>query len=173
MPRDRDALAAFDRRVFRKADSFEPEVWDQLESYWMIVDGERAGCCAFERHADFYEGAGEPPKARGSLYIVSTGILPRYRGAGLGDKFKRWQIAWARRHGFTRIVTNSRRSNRAMIRLNQKHGFKIIRITRRNYYSRPAETAVVMELKFPSKASGRPNAAFADDREKRQKVRDF
>ena len=132
--------------MFPPADAFHPEQWEHLESYWMILDEKRVGCCAFERHADFEEDPGAPlPQRRGSLYIVSTGILEQWRGKGLGDRFKRWQIGWARRHGFTRIVTNSRRSNRAMIRLNQKHGFRVIRLTAGPYYSNPAERAVVME----------------------------
>lgn len=143
LPRDRDALVAFDRKIFRN-DVFEPEDWDELEPYWLAMDGKRVGCCAFERDRDF-----DRRKRQGSVYIVSTGILPRYRGKGLGDRFKRWQIAWARSHGFTRIVTNSRRSNLAMIRLNKKHGFQVIGFTRRDYYSRPAEPAVIMELQLP------------------------
>jgi GNAT superfamily N-acetyltransferase len=126
LPRDRGALIAFDRAVFG-SDAFFPEQWDQYEAYWMSVDGRRVGCCAFKRHTDFsHTPDGTDPPRRGSLYIVSTGILPQYERKGFGQRFKRWQIAWARRRGFTRIVTNSRCSNRAMIRLNQKVGFKII-----------------------------------------------
>jgi GNAT superfamily N-acetyltransferase len=147
-PRDRDALVAFDRAVFGTG-AFHPEQWDEYEAYWMMVDGGRIGCCAFKRHTDFSDNPDRPDPTRlGSLYIVSAGILPQYQSRGFGQRFKRWQISWARRGGFTRIVTNSRRSNRAMIRLNQKAGFKIIGTTTRNYYDRPAEQAVAMELKL-------------------------
>lgn len=124
LPGDRDALMAFDHTVFPKADAFRPGDWEQLESYWMVVDGERVGCCAFERNADFQDDPGAAiPRLRGSLYIVSTGILTGHQRQGFGERFKRWQIAWARQHGFTRMVTNSRQSNRPMIRLNEKFGF--------------------------------------------------
>jgi GNAT superfamily N-acetyltransferase len=149
---ERNALAAFDRRVFSKSDAFDAEDWAGLDAYWMMIDGQRAGCCAFERDAHFANvSTGEIAKCSGSLYIVSTGILPEYQGMGLGDRFKQWQIAWARTHGFDRIVTNCRRSNRAIIRLNRKHGFEVIGLTRGNYYWQPAEPAVMMELKFPQK----------------------
>lgn len=147
LPRDRDALVEFDCQVFG-SDAFAPEDWDDLESYWMLVNGKRVGCCAFKRDCDF-----DGKKRHGSLYIVSMGILPGYRGEGLGDGFKGWQIAWARRHGFTQIVTNSRQSNRPMIRLNEKYGFESIGNTPQGYYSQPAEPAVVMELILPTRSA--------------------
>ena len=116
----------------------------------MIVDGVRAGCCAFERHADFQEdlrGDGRNPRLRGSLYIASTGILPRLQGRGLGAVLKTWQIAYARCHGFTRILANTRKSNLRMIGLNRKFGFRVVRITR-GYYHDPVEATVVMELRL-------------------------
>ena len=66
---------------------------------------------------------------------------------GFGQMLKSWEIAYARYHGFARIVTNTRRSNRAMIRLNEKAGFKVVRITP-GYYSDPTEATVVMALKL-------------------------
>lgn len=98
----------------------------------MIVDGRKIGCCAFEAQ-------------RKTLYIASTGILPAFRRQGFGDLLKCWQIAFARRGGFNRLITNSRKSNKAMIMLNEKFGFKIIRTTA-NYYQSPSEATVVMEL---------------------------
>jgi len=165
LPKDKHALVTFDHKVFRKADWFSPDDWDQFESYWMIVDEERVGCCAFARNTDFDEGPGKSSaKSLGSLYIASTGILPDHQAKGLGERFKRWQIAWARRYGFTRIVTNSRRSNQPIIRLNRKCGFSILYTTARNYYQRPSEPAVVMELKLMTPIShslqaGRPQGS--------------
>ena len=149
LPKEKVRLVAFDHKVFRQADWFDPDDWDSYESYWMVVNDRKVGCCAFERNVDFEV---DPDKdsgpRRGSLYLASTGILPDHQRKGYGERFKRWQIAWARRYGFTRIVTNCRRSNRPIIQLNQKFGFKILDTTRRNYYYGPAEPAVVMELKL-------------------------
>jgi GNAT superfamily N-acetyltransferase len=149
LPREKKRLVAFDHKVFRRSDWFRSDDWDRYESYWMLVNGRRVGCCAFERAADFEVDPEKDSASRsGSLYIASTGILPQHRGKGFGVRFKRWQLAWARRRGFTRIVTNCRRSNRAIIRLNEKFGFLILQTTKGNYYRQPPEPAVVMELKL-------------------------
>jgi ribosomal protein S18 acetylase RimI-like enzyme len=106
------------------------------------------GCCAFEHHVDFRDDPDKQNPRRGSLYIPTTGILPRFRGNGFGDLLKCWQIAYARRHGFTRIVTNCRKCNRPMIELNKKFGFKIIRRPKAMYYEDPPEPTIVMELRL-------------------------
>jgi ribosomal protein S18 acetylase RimI-like enzyme len=103
----------------------------------MLVDNRKIGCCAFEEHI--------PP---GTLYLASTGILPAYRGQGYGQIMKAWQIVYAKRHGFTRIVTNARQSNAAIIALNRKFGFRTVRKVP-GYYISPDESAVVMNLKLP------------------------
>jgi len=72
---------------------------------------------------------------------------------------KSWQVAYARHHGFTRIVTNTRKRNQAMISLNRKHGFKVIETALR-YYTDPADSAVVMELLLPAKKPPRPRSRW-------------
>jgi ribosomal protein S18 acetylase RimI-like enzyme len=114
----------------------------------MLIGGVKAGCCAFEKNVDFQDDLrpdGVNPPRKRSLYIGSTGILPKFQGQGLGSLMKAWEIAFARYHGFTRIVTNTRKGNLPMIRLNRKFGFQVIRTSPR-YYSDPVESAVVMEL---------------------------
>jgi ribosomal protein S18 acetylase RimI-like enzyme len=101
-----------------------------------------------EEHADFADDLaddGVSPRREGSLYIASTGILPNFRGKGFGQLSKAWQIAYARVNGFSRIVTNTRRRNAAMIALNKKFGFRVLRTTPR-YYREPTDATVVMEL---------------------------
>jgi ribosomal protein S18 acetylase RimI-like enzyme len=145
--RELRTLIAFDHKVFRKSDWFSAKQWRTYECYWMLVNGRKAGCCAFERHKDFQDDVredGVDPPLRGSLHIVTSGILPRYQGKGFGTLMKAWQIAFARHHRFTRMVTCSRESNRPMIGLNRKFGFRTVRTTRA-YYSDPVESAVVME----------------------------
>jgi ribosomal protein S18 acetylase RimI-like enzyme len=145
-------LVTFDHQVFHQypSDWFHREDWQIYESWWMMIDSRKIGCCAFERHVDFQHDIredGENPPLRGSLYIVTTGILPRFRGLGFGSLLKCWQISFARRHGFTRVVTNTRKSNKSIIGLNKKFGFKVLRTTSA-YYEDPAEPTVVMELRF-------------------------
>ena len=142
LPAELDDLLECDRRIFGAfpADLFPPDVWSNLESYWMFADGVKAGCCAFERNCD-YDGRVRP----GYLYIASTGVLPEFQGKGLGRKQKEWEIDYAREHGFTAIVTHMRKSNLKMRSLNESFGFKF-RCFEPDYYTTPDEPAVVMEL---------------------------
>jgi ribosomal protein S18 acetylase RimI-like enzyme len=150
IPREIRSLMAFDRKVFPRSDLFDAAYWRTCVSYWMLVDGIKAGCCAFEEHADFRDDldpeAANPPR-KGSLYICSTGLLPKFQGKGLGTLLKSWELAYARYHGFTRVVTNMRSRNTAIIRLNRQFGFRVVR-TSPGYYSSPADSTVVMELKL-------------------------
>ena len=146
------SLLIFDRKAFDRypADWFHAEDWGRFEAWWLIVNGRKIGCSAFERHVDFQGDIredGDNPRLRNSLYIATTGILPSFRGLGFGTLFKAWQISFAHIHGFTRIVTNTRKSNAPMIGLNTKFGFKVVRSTPR-YYDAPRESTVVMELRL-------------------------
>jgi ribosomal protein S18 acetylase RimI-like enzyme len=153
IPEELRSLLAFDRKVF-PSDHFPASEWRRYQSWWLLVDGRKVGCCAFEEHVDFADDVrndGINPARPNSLYIASTGILPRFQNQGFGRLMKSWQIAYARHHGFNRIVTNTRRHNAAMIALNRKFGFKVIRTTPR-YYQEPADATVVMELKLRNRA---------------------
>jgi ribosomal protein S18 acetylase RimI-like enzyme len=149
VPKELRSLVTFDRKVFcdHPGDWFDRESWRHCEPWWMIVDRRKAGCCAFRADTDFQEDIrddGENAVLAGSLYVVTTGILPALQGRALGGIMKAWQVAYAKHHGFTRIVTNTRKSNKSMIALNQKFGFSVMRTTPR-YYSGPSEATVVME----------------------------
>ena len=150
LPQDLRSLQAFDRKVFRESDWFPADYWRLCECYWLLLDQVRVGCCAFQKHVDFQEDVradGLNPPVRGTLYISTTGILPKFQGQGWGQLIKCWQIAYARRHGFARMVTNTRKRNAPMIALNKKFGFRTVRTTPR-YYSGPIDATVVMELKL-------------------------
>jgi ribosomal protein S18 acetylase RimI-like enzyme len=154
LPNEIRSLLIFDHKVFAQwpSDWFQHDDWWRYETWWLIVDGIKVGCCAFELHTDFDEASEFSVRPRaGSLYIATTGILPRFRRKGLGDLMKRWQISYALHHGFSRIVTNTRKSNTPMIALNKKHGFTVIR-TSAAYYRSPAEPVAVMELQLAKPA---------------------
>lgn len=128
-------LRDFDRRVFSDGDLFPASFWRECDVYWLVVDGVRVGCCAFQ----------EEKEEAGALAITSTGLLPSWQGRGLGQVMKAWQIAYAKRHGYRKLVTEMRASNARMIRLNKAFGFRVSR-TRAGSYVEPDEAAVIMEL---------------------------
>ena len=139
IPADLRSLILFDRKAFHQfpGDWFDAAMWRHFQSWWLLLGARKIGCCAFEPHVP----------SRRALYIASTAILPAFRGQGFGSLLKSWQIAYARHHGFTRLVTHTRASNRALIALNEKFGFKKIRRLA-GYYGNPPEPAIVMELKL-------------------------
>jgi|HubBroStandDraft_5_1064220.scaffolds.fasta_scaffold314638_2 ribosomal protein S18 acetylase RimI-like enzyme len=143
LPLEIEGLLAFDRKVFPSADRFDRAYWSKCESYWLLVGNIKVGCCAFEKHIDFHGDSGEAPHRKGSLYISTTGILPRFQKRGFGALLKSWEIAYARYHGFNRVITTCRKSNTHMIQLNRRFGFKKVR-TVPYYYEK--ESAVLMEL---------------------------
>ena len=145
LPGDIEALCEFDRRIFGaySDDLFTEEDWAELESYWVIGDGNKIiGCIALKRDVD-YDEESRP----GCLYIESTGILPEYQGHGFGNKAKTWQIEFAKEHGYEIIVTNMRQSNGRSMELNKKFGFQAREIVP-HYYTGPDEPALVMELRL-------------------------
>src|ERR1700722_18616835 len=139
VPNEIEALCKFDQIAFESfpADLFDADEWAQYESYWMIVDGRIVGCSAFLHDVDY----DERPRQK-CLWIVSTGILPEFRGQGLGSKQKEWRLEYARQRGFEVIVTNMRQTNTRIIRLNQTFGFTTRELVP-GYYSDPEEAAVV------------------------------
>lgn len=109
----------------------------------MVVDGTTIGCSAFGHNIDF-GGA----KRLGCIWIQSTGILPEFQGKGYGLKQKQWQLEYAKKNGFSLVVTNMRQSNARIIHLNEKLGFtpRGFRPIVPGVYSDPEEASLVMEL---------------------------
>ena len=146
VPEEVAELRRVDLEIFGK-DAFEEELWYTVDAYWIVVDGQVAGCVAFVHDVDFEEDLREDDEnvpRRGTVYIQTTGLLAAYRGQGLGRRVKEWEIEYARRNGFGRMVTNCREGNARMIGINEKYGFRAIRTTP-GYYE-DGEATVVMEL---------------------------
>jgi ribosomal protein S18 acetylase RimI-like enzyme len=57
-------------------------------------------------------------------------------------------VGYAKEHGFKMIVTNMRKSNIPIIKLNEKLGFTTREISP-EYYPDPPEDAIVMQLDVP------------------------
>ncbi len=154
LPEEAAELWKLDVEIFG-VDAFALEDWLSLESYWIIAEGRVAGCTALIHDVEFGEdllGDDQNVEQRGTLYIQSTGLRREYRGQGLGSRVKEWQIEYARRNGFGRVVTNCRESNAAMITINERFGFRPIRKTA-GYYP-DGEATVVMELVLHKDGTG-------------------
>lgn len=128
--KDARALSAFDRRTFpNKEDHATPSYFlhQQMRSFWLLLGRKRVGACTVIRHATWTKDPCELAQHKeGSLYIVSTAILPEWRGIGMATILKAWQIAYAHTEGFRTIITNARASNRHSIALNKKFAFREI-----------------------------------------------
>ena len=106
----------------------------------------RVGLTCIKHHSTFTTN----PKwltarSHGTLFIASTAIIPELHRMGFGSIWKSWQIAYARMHGFSEIVTNVRKSNVASLRLNQKFGFIVMKEVRNSYPD--GETALVLQYR--------------------------
>lgn len=139
-------LCEMDTKIFGD-DAFDsPELWEGLEVFLIVVDEKIVGSNALRHHSGVSESIeAEYTFCFGSLYIVTTGILPEWQGKGIGKIVKAWQVDYAREHGFCRIVTNARVSNHRSIELNKKFGFRIMG-TISKYYEYPMEDAIILEL---------------------------
>jgi ribosomal protein S18 acetylase RimI-like enzyme len=142
LPDELTDLVAFDGEMFSNpGDYMGPDVWMDVEAYWMLADKVKVGSCALEHDLDY----DDTPK-KGYLYIASIAIVAERRNQGLGTKFTEWQIEYGRKRGFSMIVANTRESNSAMIGLYKKLDFKIRCTT--DYYDEPEERTVVFDLRL-------------------------
>ena len=86
------------------------------DSEWWLarVDGKIVGYCGARR------GASEA----NCIYFIRSGVLPEFRGLGLGLKMLRARISWAKRKGADAIVTETLHDNIPSMRNLVSVGFK-------------------------------------------------
>jgi ribosomal protein S18 acetylase RimI-like enzyme len=149
IPKDARALANLERKAFLNGDDWAPPSFyyghRRLRSFWLLQNGRRIGVTCLVHHATISskDGVLYAPM-RDALYIVSTSVLPRFQGYGFGGVLKAWHIAYARKKGFKKIVTNARAGNIASIHLNLKFGFAIVGEIANCYPD--GETGIVLEM---------------------------
>jgi GNAT superfamily N-acetyltransferase len=78
-----------------------------------VADGEWVGLCEMWRSGDDTHTA----------YEELTGVLPGYRGRGLGTALVAAAAAWAKGRGYRRLFTSTSTSNEAMQRTARRLGF--------------------------------------------------
>ncbi|MGE5840387.1 MAG: ribosomal protein S18-alanine N-acetyltransferase, partial [Deltaproteobacteria bacterium] len=82
---------------------------------------------------------------REEMQLLDVAVHPAHRSMGYGSFLLKELIDMALSRGITRIWLEVRVSGRAARRLYEKFGF-VVSGRRRNYYTDPAEDAVVMSL---------------------------
>ena len=95
-----------------------------------VDDGVVAGFCSFWLVFD-------------ELHINNLAIRPEYRGHGMGTALLEHAMGTAARLGARRATLEVRRSNDAARRIYERLGFEIAGV-RRNYYTNPAEDALIL-----------------------------
>lgn len=89
------------------------------------IDGGRTQCVAVNgaEVVGWCDILPRPEPVRQHVGVVGMGVLPTYRGQGLGRKLLDTALTDARRHRFHRIELRVRASNRAAYHLYQTMGF--------------------------------------------------
>ncbi|HHW02441.1 MAG TPA: ribosomal protein S18-alanine N-acetyltransferase [Thermoanaerobacterales bacterium] len=76
-------------------------------------------------------------------HVTNVGVLPEYRGEGIGELIMRTLMAIAKEHGADKMTLEVRKSNYVAQNLYSKLGFEPCGI-RRGYYIDNKEDAVIM-----------------------------
>jgi ribosomal protein S18 acetylase RimI-like enzyme len=139
-----EAFASLAGEIFPEYARVPISSWLRYATFWIVIDGSRAGVFAFAKHVDIDDATGSPLMRRGCFHVTVEGLLPEWRGRGFGKQMKDWQIAYAREKGFSQIVLNCRESNRAALRLNNRFGFRK-RAVIDYYYGDPIESSIILE----------------------------
>lgn len=131
--KDAKRLSRLDREIF-KYDAYTGKEWRGHKCFWITVGGKIVGSLAMEHNI-----------IGNYLYIASIGVLPSFQGKGIGTQALNWQIEYARKQGFGRVMSHIRLSNKKSIYLHEKAGFEMTGIETA-YYLNPRENAAIMEL---------------------------
>ena len=83
------------------------------------------------------------------IHINNVAVRPQFRGVGIGSALLRHALAEARQLGARRATLEVRASNDAARRLYERLGFYVA-ATRRNYYTKPVEDALILWRDEPS-----------------------
>lgn len=84
--------------------------------------------------------------ARPDTDLYNIAVKEKYRRAGVGEELLKTLVSIIRSKDAENIWLEVRASNRGAIRFYEKHGFRA-ELTRRNFYSNPAEDALIMRYR--------------------------
>jgi ribosomal protein S18 acetylase RimI-like enzyme len=124
-------LAEMDRAVFSPPDALSEEDFcdPDFENFIILLDSTAIGSTILAPNRGITKRYDDPlPVEEGVVYIISTALIPEFQEQGIGSIVKAWQIAYARRNGFKKIITNVRKSNLASLALNMKFGLRVTQL---------------------------------------------
>ena len=81
----------------------------------------------------------------GEVYITNVGVLPSYRGQGIGAMLVGFLKEYSKTENADFITLEVRKSNSVAIKLYNKMGFKVVG-ERKNFYDNPKEDAILMTI---------------------------
>ena len=88
---------------------------------------------------------GYETQTKQNFYSWMGGILPKYRQLGIAEKLLDYQVHWAIKAGYLRILVKTRCKHKAMIKILNKHGFLQIGII---LYNPDEETRILYDKKL-------------------------
>lgn len=131
---DRPELAQGMYDVFREASPDVPgEEHAELPSFerWLAADmqgaGDRPECVFVALAGDEVVGYAKLSVTQGTTDVAwhdLTGVKRAWRGRGIASALKRAQIAWAKEHGYARLVTANEERNAPIRHLNRRYGYR-------------------------------------------------
>lgn len=127
-----------------------------LEELWnpdavLLVARQSRTQLAPERRSIIGFATGRIVTAAAELHINNIAVSATFQQAGMGSRLLRALLARGRAAGATSALLEVRVSNRPAQALYARFGFAVIG-ERRDYYSNPAENALVMQGFLPAKA---------------------
>lgn len=148
LPKDIKLLNALDGKCFPNLDDLiYGETWKKYQNFILYFNGRAIGYASWQLDTGLYSyRTDRHEKRRGSLHLTVIGVLPAYRKRGVGEALLAFALAYARLNNFKSANATSRKSNKPIISLVKKFGFKITKEIKDFYPD--GETAVVEERFF-------------------------
>jgi len=129
---DIERCLLIENQVFRKRWDSKVFVQELETGYYLIASSE----------SDIIGFTGMQ-KVLDEAHITTVAVEPKYQGIGVGTMLVEHLLADAKKAGIKNYYLEVRRSNAAAQSLYKKFGFDVL-VDRKNYYSNPADDALVM-----------------------------
>lgn len=141
---DLKTLWELDERCFLPADASPRNEWMDFESYLLFLGRIPIGFISIREQCrvDAEDQFVTDPE---SLYLGGIGIIPEYQNRGYASLLMSWLMIYFQESAMKKVFSHIRQSNSASLALHKKFGFRSIGQFP-NFYERPNEPAIVLEL---------------------------